>query len=173
MAAFSPCQSFWVNCQICWCWGSFLRRARDVDFHKHLITWPNWTTGRAGDICREVNHYQVQKGGLREIHCDWEKSGLESSQIESVPWSQRSLLLKCHGWWERYQHTVTLHGDNWNHNIRGRESWDEWLKAWHVILQPSWKSDLLKNERSKSGTREFIQHLTPHSLEKKGQWKGL
>ena len=59
MAAFSPCQSFWVNCQICCCWGSFLRRARDVDFHKHLITWPNWTTGRAGDICREVNHYQV------------------------------------------------------------------------------------------------------------------
>ena len=168
MAACSPCQSACINCQTHWCWGSSLRIARDVDFHKHMIRWTKWSRRRAGDICEKVNHHRVQRGRI----CHWEKSTLESSQIESFPWIHRTPLLKCHGWWERYQHKAKLHGDNWNLHIWGRDSWDEWWKLVHVMLLSWWESAEFQNEMIENGTRDFVEHLNPCSLEKKGTLGG-
>ena len=62
--------------------------------------------------------------------CHWKRFGEESSQIESVWWSHRSSLLKCHGWWERGTNTQQISMVKIEKCfIWGRESWDEWLKV--------------------------------------------
>ena len=55
-----------------------------------MIRWANYDRRRARYIAGEVGHHQIQKGRF-SIVFHWEKSRWENSQIESVPWSHRSL----------------------------------------------------------------------------------
>ena len=169
MDACSLCQSTWVNCQIHWSWGSSLRIARDVDFKKHMIRWTKWSRGRAGDICREDNHHQDQKGGFaiwRNPH--WKVHRLSHSHgfTELLCWSAMA--------GERGTNTkstcmVTIEISTYEKEIVGMSG----FKLVHVILQSWWESDEFQNGMSKSGTRKFEEHLNPWSLEKKGQWEGF
>ena len=113
MAACSPCQSAWVNCQT-------LRLSenshKDVYFHECMIRWTNWGRGRAGDICRKVSDHQIQKGGFSiGIDPGWKVHRLNQSSgiTEVLCWSDMA--------GERYQQPAKLHGDNWNRHIWGRE----------------------------------------------------
>ena len=79
----------------------------DVDFLKHRIRLTKWSRGRAGDICREVCHHQVQNGGLPldEIlvwkFTDWVSPMESQVSYSEVSWLVREVPTPSElAWWQ-------------------------------------------------------------------------